>query len=80
MIELFPMQASDFQAYLDETIPAYADDKVKAGNWSVEEALERSRQEFEKYLPEGLNTEGQFLYNIVETEAGRTVGSCGLPQ
>ena len=74
MILLEPMPENDLQAYLAETIPAYADDKVKAGNWLAEEALEKSRQSFEKLLPAGTNSPGQYLYNIIDTTQGVTVG------
>jgi ribosomal protein S18 acetylase RimI-like enzyme len=74
LILLEPMPEPDLQAYLAETIPAYADDKVKAGNWLAEEALEKSRQSFEQLLPAGTKSPGQYLYNIVDTAQGVTVG------
>ncbi len=74
MVHLSPMQETDLQAYLEETIPAYADDKIRAGNWSPDEALERSRKEYEKLLPEGVNSLRQYLYNIVATDEDVTVG------
>ena len=68
------MQEADLGTYLAESISGYADDKVKAGSWSPEEALERSRGEFRRYLPEGVNSPGQHLYCIVDTGQDVTVG------
>ena len=73
MITLIPMTESDFRPYLESAIVAYAQDKVNAGNWTDTEALERSRKEFEHYLPQGLQTEANFLFMLV-TETGRKVG------
>ena len=74
MVQLLPMGENDLQAYLAETTPAFAEDKIKSGNWSDEEALEKSRQSFEKLLPAGVNSPGQHLNNIVDTELALTVG------
>ena len=73
MITLQPMNETDFQAYMDKAIPNYAQEKVQAGNWSVEEALERSRQEYESYLPQGVHTPGHFLFMLVN-ETGEKTG------
>jgi ribosomal protein S18 acetylase RimI-like enzyme len=74
LILLEPMPEPDLQAYLAETIPAFADDKVKAGTWLAEEALEKSRQSYEELLPEGTKSPRQYLYNIIDTTQGMTVG------
>lgn len=34
MVHLVPMQADEFQAYLDKTIPNYAAESIKAGYWA----------------------------------------------
>jgi RimJ/RimL family protein N-acetyltransferase len=73
MISLIPMTEADFAAYLEKTVPQYAREKVLAGNWTEAEALERSRQDFEHLLPEGLPTPGNFLFMLVN-EAGEKVG------
>lgn len=73
MITLRPMIEADFRIYLDKMIPEYAREKVAAGNWSAEEALERARVEYESYLPQGLQTPGQFLFTLWN-ESGEKVG------
>jgi len=52
--------------YLERGIREYAEDHVRNGNWSAEEALERSKKEFEQLLPEGVNSQDQFLFSIVD--------------
>ncbi len=54
MSKLIPMTQAEFEAFLERTIPEYAADHVRAGNWTEEESLERSRKEFEDLLPQGL--------------------------
>jgi len=73
MIELQAMTESDFQKYLTRAVETYAAEKVKAGNWREDEALDRSRKEFNDLLPEGIHTADHFLYNIVN-EACEKVG------
>ena len=46
MIRLVPMTESEFEAYLEKAIPEYAADKAGAGDWSEDEALERSRKDY----------------------------------
>ena len=45
---------------------------VRAGNWTDAESLEKSRREFEELLPQGLKTEDNFLYSLVD--GNETVG------
>ncbi len=73
MIELQPMNETDFSLFLDRSVVEYAKEKVRAGNWSEEESLERSRKEFEHYLPAGLHSERNFLFMLIN-ENGEKVG------
>jgi ribosomal protein S18 acetylase RimI-like enzyme len=64
------MTQPEFDAFLKRSIPEYAEDKVRAGNWTEAESLERSRKEFEELLPQGLNSKDNFLYTLhTENEA-----------
>jgi RimJ/RimL family protein N-acetyltransferase len=74
MIRLVPMSDAKFQAYLEVIVREYAEDKIKAGNWQPEEALHRSAQEFRRYLPDGLATEDNYLYDIEDEALGVKVG------
>lgn len=64
MIKLEPLQQEDFERFLAREIQQYAEDHVRNGNWSAEEALERSKQEFEHYLPDGIHSKDQYLYSL----------------
>ncbi|MEI7848895.1 MAG: GNAT family N-acetyltransferase [Chloroflexota bacterium] len=72
-IKIVPMSAADYQAYLAMIIPVYAAEKVQAGNWTEAESLERSRQEYEIHLPQGIKTPGQSINNLVN-ELNEVVG------
>lgn len=73
MIRLVPMTESEFEAYLEQTIPEYADDKVRAGHWTEEEALELSRKSYQESLPRGIETENNYLFRI-HLESGEGIG------
>jgi ribosomal protein S18 acetylase RimI-like enzyme len=69
MIKLEPLQQEDYERFLEREIRGYAEDHVRNGNWSPEGALERSRKEFEHYLPDGIHSKDQYLYSIVDDNA-----------
>jgi len=72
MVKLVPMEQENFKIFLEHGIREYAEDHVRNGNWSAEEALERSKKEFEQLLPDGVNSRDQFLYSIVgETDSNK---------
>ena len=64
MVSIRGMTEHEFQAFLAQSIPEYASEKVKAGNWTSGEALVRSRQEHARLLPKGLASPNQHLYTI----------------
>jgi ribosomal protein S18 acetylase RimI-like enzyme len=64
MVSIRRMNESEFQSFLAQDIQDYAVDKVKAGNWTPEEALGRSRQVHDDLLPGGLATPHQHLFTI----------------
>jgi ribosomal protein S18 acetylase RimI-like enzyme len=72
-VKLEPIQQEDFERFLKQEIQSYAADHVRNGNWSPEGALERSRIEFEHYLPDGIHSKDQYLYSIIN-EANEKIG------
>jgi ribosomal protein S18 acetylase RimI-like enzyme len=74
MIRLVPMLESDLSAYLEKAIPNYAAENIKAGYWSEEDGLQKSRDTFNRLLPEGVNTKNQHLYKIQDAESDKRVG------
>lgn len=71
MVKLERMHQEDFERFLEHEIGEYADDHVRNGNWPAEGALERSRNEFHSLLPEGVNSEHQYLWSIVHEDASK---------
>src|SRR5688572_32069770 len=74
MVKLIPMQQEDFESFLERGIREYADDHVRNENWPAEGALERSKKEFEDYLPNGIDSKDQYLYSIIGGADGNKIG------
>lgn len=68
MITLTPMKQSEYDAIMEEEIEHYANEKVKAGTWTEEEALAKSEESFQSLLPEGLSTMHHVFLSIVNGE------------
>lgn len=60
------MTPAEYEVFLERTIPEYAADKVRAGQWAESEALERSRKEFLADLPQGVQTKDNYLYTLYD--------------
>jgi ribosomal protein S18 acetylase RimI-like enzyme len=73
MIQLKPLQQQDFEKFLEREIRGYAEEHVRNGNWPAEGSLERSRKEFERLLPDGIHSEHQYLWSLVE-ESDNQIG------
>ncbi len=74
MIELVPMDEQDLEEYLKTAIENYANEKVKSGTWGRDEAMEMSKDEFKKHLPDGIKTKGQYLYTARDAATNRKIG------
>lgn len=74
MVQLVPMNSQTYQAYIEQSVTNYADEKIRSGNWPAEKANELSRQAFQKLLPQGLETPKQHLFSILEDQSGQEVG------
>jgi ribosomal protein S18 acetylase RimI-like enzyme len=68
------MTEQAFARFNEAAIADYADENVAAGRWPAEGALERSRQEHERLLPQGLATPNQHLFTIHDDAQGVDVG------
>ncbi|WP_419719891.1 histone acetyltransferase HPA2 [Lysinibacillus fusiformis] len=64
MISLKPMNHEEFRQYISYAIEDYAKDKIASGNWSEDEAIDLSRESFERLLPNGEKTENNHLSSI----------------
>ncbi|HLV99259.1 MAG TPA: GNAT family N-acetyltransferase [Ktedonobacterales bacterium] len=73
MITLEPMTDAEYQHFLEPAIAEYAQDHMRAGRWTAEEALEEARKEFIGLLPDGVKTPNHYLFTLVN-EAQQNVG------
>lgn len=73
MTQIQAMTPAHYETWLAATMREYADEKVKSGNWAAEDAMERSKAEFDRLLPQGLATPGHELRSILDDE-GNVVG------
>ena len=71
MIRLAPMTEAEFSSYLALAIDHYAQGHIESGNWSKEEAHERSANEFRTLLPDGLRSKDQHLHTLVDDSSHR---------
>ncbi|PGM56074.1 GNAT family N-acetyltransferase [Bacillus sp. AFS053548] len=67
-LNLTLMKNKNFQRFLEIATVNFAKDKVENGSWKEETALEQSKAAFQSLLPEGENTENNYLKNIVLNE------------
>ncbi len=73
MVTLAPMTEDDFAAFLRKSIPEYAYDQMRSGNWTAAEAVGKARAEFQQMLPNGPQTPNAYLHTILD-EDGHKVG------
>ena len=74
MIELVEMPGERFPRYRENLIREYAQDKVRAGVWSPEEAQLRAEAGTDELLARGTDTEGHYLYLLRDRSTGDEVG------
>jgi ribosomal protein S18 acetylase RimI-like enzyme len=73
-IELLLMDEGQYEKYLEADLPRYAAENVRAGFWSEAEALGKAKETYARYLPQGIETPGQYLYLIRNRDEGQEVG------
>jgi hypothetical protein len=74
MTILTPTTEPEFATYLAKAIPEFAQDKVDAGQWAVDDALELSRTGYAEQLPLGLSTPGNFFFTVRDATTHADVG------
>jgi ribosomal protein S18 acetylase RimI-like enzyme len=68
------MRADTYPSYLKGAIAGYAEDNITSGRWPQAGAIERSREDFESSLPQGLDTPDNYLFEILDVVDGPIVG------
>ena len=74
MLTLTPMTEPEFQTYYDMAVADYAQEHVRGGQWSAEEAPEASAREFKGLLPDGLHTANNYFFSLRVPEIDVPVG------
>lgn len=74
MVELLKMSKEDFEHYLSNAVTEYANEKIKAGTWAEKEAHKLSQETFSKLLPNGVDTEKQYLFSVVDDTTQVKIG------
>lgn len=73
-ISLSPMTQDEFDDYLPPSIERYKNDKMRANNLTAEEANKIAHGDFERVLPDGLQSKNNFLFSLTNGE-GKKVGT-----
>lgn len=64
MTRLRPITAKEFTRWREQTLPAYAADKVRTGRWVESESLIEAEKELLSLLPAGLESPGHIFFTI----------------
>jgi ribosomal protein S18 acetylase RimI-like enzyme len=65
------MDDATFEAWRAASIRDYAQEKADAGNWPVDESLDRAEREFAALLPDGRDTAGHVIRSAVSDDGER---------
>jgi RimJ/RimL family protein N-acetyltransferase len=74
-VRLAPMTQPEYEAFLAHEVKDYAEQHVRAGNWSADEALAKSEEEFKRLLPGGKDSKDNYLFSIFDAGSGVYVGN-----
>lgn len=73
-VDLVPLTSEQYHAWLPAAIADYAQENAITGRWSQEEAQEKSREDFARLLPQGIDTPEHRLWSIVRSSDRTAVG------
>lgn len=74
MVKLRKMSLQEFKKFKQYSIADYANDLMKSGNISYEEAIRQSEKEFMEMVPQGFETPNNALMIIENSASGEKVG------
>jgi ribosomal protein S18 acetylase RimI-like enzyme len=74
-VRLDPITDEEFAAWLLPAVKDLAQQHVLSGQWAPEDALEFSKGQFIRLLPDGAGSDEQHLYTIRDTADGAAVGT-----
>ncbi len=71
-----------FSNYIETSLVNHAQDNIDTGKWQKDEAIDKARAEFgdnlEKILPQGLKTNNNYLFEIIENNTCESIGHIWL--
>ncbi len=73
-VTLVDLEEAQYRGYRKQLLRDYAEDKVRAGVWSPEEAETKSANEVDALLPEGTATRDHSLYSVRDESVPAEVG------
>jgi RimJ/RimL family protein N-acetyltransferase len=74
MVQLVPMTAEEFEAFMEISMRDQAQGQVQAGVWRPEEANKNMQMLRSQFLPAGLATPNHFFFTVQEADTGAQVG------
>lgn len=74
MTSLRPMTQEAYPAFFEHAATGYAAQNVAGGRWPAEDAAELARAETKRLLPQGLESPGNHIFDVVDDADGKTVG------
>jgi ribosomal protein S18 acetylase RimI-like enzyme len=73
-ITLEPMTDQELKAWLEPTVRDFAQQKIRSGEYSAEDAMELATLDFLRLLPDGVHTKDNYLYTVRDVPGGEQVG------
>jgi ribosomal protein S18 acetylase RimI-like enzyme len=77
-VVLDPMTEAEFGPFEQRGIREYAHQKTVSGEWTPGEALELSKADHERLLPDGVKTADQHLFTVRDAQSGGQVATLWL--
>ena len=74
MIRLRQATQKEWDLILRDEIPRYAEDHLRTGNWSKSDALQWAKDQYEKMLPQGVDTKGHHIFILIDEDSSEAVG------
>lgn len=74
MITLRKMELQEFNDYIKNSVPSFAKELEKTGEFTKAQAEETAQRQFNEILPNGIQSEGHYFFNVVDDAKGKTVG------
>lgn len=75
MIELNPMTAAEYEAFMELSSADHIRGQVEAGYWKEEQGEAKMQQMVERFLPEGAATPGHNFFMVRDPETEDEVGA-----